>query len=791
MENQLYIALQSNKLFTDINFEELDLSEIKGELKPLKEGEILFREEDPADSIYLVISGEINLLKKKLLGSTKSFIFNENEFFGYDEIAEDTARTSTAVALRDCYLIALTTEEVEKLVESNHMIKTNLLNYSDTTPQIDVTESEEKEEKHTDEPATKPQEPGTIKDRKVDVTSFEQSLKDDLIDKHDTNIDEDPSVYEEEIEETFDKVHADELSDKQVKQNIEETTSMAEEPLFEEDEEEEEPEIKKEEDNLSTFDNETSESPSTEKEEDSASSSKLNDFDEAFFTAFNEQEELYDKQPEDVKENEEIEELPQDEQVEESIEENKEENTIEEDNTEKFDGENITADEVLEEDNKDVATHEFETEIKDEDFEEMKLDEPETTKPEPTAIISEERDEKPVIKSAKLQSDELKKIIKASQLVNSNIKIDDVLQDIVAVATDLTKADRGTLYLIDKERNELWSKIALGSETKEIRLNIGEGIAGWVAQNRETVNIKDAATDDRFKADFDRMSGYQTKSMLCFPLKNREDEIVGVIQLLNSKNGEFTEMDEEFLSAISIQCSLALQNAEILEKLLEGERVESLGKMTNFLIQDIKKPVLVSKRYVEHLKSKELNKDAAQLVEMILEQLTQVADLVQTTSSYSEGKAVLRTSRTGINEVLKEYSDRLESYVKSRGSEIVNKFDKDAKVNIDSKEFFQCYNHIIKNACDAMPEGGQIEVITKLGKDEVTISIRDNGLGIPEGLVDKIFDPFMTHGKKEGTGLGLTITKKIVESHSGKIFVESNLGEGATFNIALPLTTSF
>ena len=90
-----------------------------------------------------------------------------------------------------------------------------------------------------------------------------------------------------------------------------------------------------------------------------------------------------------------------------------------------------------------------------------------------------------------------------------------------------------------------------------------------------------------------------------------------------------------------------------------------------------------------------------------------------------------------------------------------------------------------------MPDGGQIEVSTKLDKNEVMISVRDSGLGIPDSLLEKIFEPFMTHGKKEGTGLGLTIAKKIVESHSGKIFVESNLGEGATFNITLPLTSSF
>ena len=81
----------------------------------------------------------------------------------------------------------------------------------------------------------------------------------------------------------------------------------------------------------------------------------------------------------------------------------------------------------------------------------------------------------------------------------------------------------------------------------------------------------------------------------------------------------------------------------MLETLLQGERVNSLGKMANFLIQDIKKPVLVSKRYAEHLRGKDLSPEVLQVLDMMLEQLNQVADLVQTTSSYAEGKKILHT----------------------------------------------------------------------------------------------------------------------------------------------------
>jgi len=234
-----------------------------------------------------------------------------------------------------------------------------------------------------------------------------------------------------------------------------------------------------------------------------------------------------------------------------------------------------------------------------------------------------------------------------------------------------------------------------------------------------------------------------------------------------------------------------LQNAAMVDKLLQAERVQSLGKMANFLIQDIKKPVLVAKRYAEHLKSKNLPQDVSQVIDMLLEQLSQVADIVQTTSSYSDAKTILRTLNVSLNNTLLDYSARIGSYVESRNCRIDNEFDKDVTVKLDVKEFYQCYLHIVKNACDAMPEGGKIVVSTKRDDRRIKILIKDKGLGIPDGFKDKIFEPFMSYGKKEGTGLGLSITKKVVEAHNGTIEVESALGEGATFIVVLPVASTF
>jgi len=126
MENQLLITLSRNKLLKNAEISKIDIRAIRGQLITIGEGEILYREGDVADIIYLVTSGEINILKKRLLGKTKSFIFGEDDFFGHEEFFEETSRTSTAVALRDSYLIALSREEIEALIRQDDEILINL-----------------------------------------------------------------------------------------------------------------------------------------------------------------------------------------------------------------------------------------------------------------------------------------------------------------------------------------------------------------------------------------------------------------------------------------------------------------------------------------------------------------------------------------------------------------------------------------------------------------------------------------------------------------------------------------
>jgi len=386
-----------------------------------------------------------------------------------------------------------------------------------------------------------------------------------------------------------------------------------------------------------------------------------------------------------------------------------------------------------------------------------------------------------------LTADQLQLIINAAEKVNSNIKIDEVLHSIVEAAASLTTADRGTLYILDYDKGELWSKVLRGDNIEDIRLKIGQGLAGWVAKTGELINLTDAHEDDRFDSEIDKLSGYTTKSMICYPIKNREGVIIGVLQLLNSARGAFTQIDLDFLEALSVHAALALLNAELMQQLIKTDKLVSLGKLTNFILSDIKKPVLTIKQFAEHIKRKNIPDDVKQIMDLMIEQVGNVNEIIQSTLAYAEGKTFYRLKKRSLNAVMDEIVLKLAEYVDYRGVKLFKKFDRDINVNVDKKELYQACYQITKNACDAMPDGGNLYVSTAVELHSVKISFKDNGIGIPDSVREKIFEPFMSQGKKEGMGLGLPIAENIVKKHNGTISVESELGEGAIFSISLPI----
>ncbi|MGH9776446.1 MAG: PP2C family protein-serine/threonine phosphatase [Candidatus Acidiferrales bacterium] len=169
---------------------------------------------------------------------------------------------------------------------------------------------------------------------------------------------------------------------------------------------------------------------------------------------------------------------------------------------------------------------------------------------------------------------ELSTIVEAAKQLNSTLDLGELINIILRLATRQTHADRGTVFLYDKATNEIWSLVGLGLQQHEIRLPTSRGIAGWVAQHGEAVNLADVYEDARFEPEVDRRLGYRTKSLLCLPIRGKDGEVVGVLQLLNKKTGAFTAGDDNFLRALSDHVALALENAQLHRERLAKQKME-------------------------------------------------------------------------------------------------------------------------------------------------------------------------------------------------------------------------
>jgi phosphoserine phosphatase RsbU/P len=170
---------------------------------------------------------------------------------------------------------------------------------------------------------------------------------------------------------------------------------------------------------------------------------------------------------------------------------------------------------------------------------------------------------------------ELHTIVEATKRLNSTLDLGELINIILQLAVRVASADRGTVFLLDSKRNEIWSLVGLGLDQHEIRLPITRGIAGWVAGHGETVKLEDAHEDPRFEPEVDRRSGYHTRNLVCVPIRNEGGEIVGVLELLNKKGGSFTAADERALSHLSVHVAVALEKARLHREALLKQRMEN------------------------------------------------------------------------------------------------------------------------------------------------------------------------------------------------------------------------
>lgn len=219
-----------------------------------------------------------------------------------------------------------------------------------------------------------------------------------------------------------------------------------------------------------------------------------------------------------------------------------------------------------------------------------------------------------------------------------------------------------------------------------------------------------------------------------------------------------------------------------------NESAVSLNEEINrFITYNLTPPVQAIKRYSSILKNLTDQKEINQISEMISKQADSLVGIVESSLDFAENRISINATQQNVSEVMEDILLLLKDFAENNRVKLFWKIETTAIAGIDKDKFYNACYQIVKNSCESMPDGGNLFVTVVKEADQVKLEFIDEGPGIPSSIRGDIFEPLSTHGKENASGLGLSITKKIVEDHDGYIFVESDLGEGTKIIISLPI----
>ncbi len=179
--------------------------------------------------------------------------------------------------------------------------------------------------------------------------------------------------------------------------------------------------------------------------------------------------------------------------------------------------------------------------------------------------------------------------------------------------------------------------------------------------------------------------------------------------------------------------------------------------------------------------------EAQDVKELILKHVDSLQSVVNSTLDFVSNKTNQTFNRQNIRIVLTNILKMLSEYVETRNVKLYKKIETDAVAEVDESNLYNVFLQLARNACDSMPEGGNIFVTATQVNNDIIIEFVDEGIGIPSSVSVEAFEPMFTQGKENASGLGLSIAKKIVEDHNGNISIEGELGEGTKVSISFPI----
>lgn len=387
-----------------------------------------------------------------------------------------------------------------------------------------------------------------------------------------------------------------------------------------------------------------------------------------------------------------------------------------------------------------------------------------------------------------------------------HLALDELVVKALQVAIEAVHAECGSILLADHPSKQLIFHHSIGTSSVPSGTAIpwDQGLAGTVFQSGNPIVIADAQKDPRHLKSIDRLTGYRTRDLITLPLKRWDGDPIGVLQVMNKREGLLDGEDLAILTIVSAITASSIERARLYQEARLAEVVRLLGNISHD-IKNLLMPVVCGTELMqadlhelvrEALKrgdqrAKERFDQCQDVVQMVNNSTRRIQDRVKEIADCVKGLTTPPVfASCQLYRIVKEVIETLSWWVDQKGVSIqTSGLDELPEIVADERRLFNALYNLVNNAIPEVSRGGKIAIAAKEEPVGVSIhiTVTDTGKGMPPEIRDTLFTPAAKSSKRVGTGLGTKIVKDVVDAHNGKISVESQLGIGTTFHIILPL----
>lgn len=389
-------------------------------------------------------------------------------------------------------------------------------------------------------------------------------------------------------------------------------------------------------------------------------------------------------------------------------------------------------------------------------------------------------------------------LLRVGSFMNEVTDLNRLLTQIMNESEQVMESLASACMLYDETSDELYFEVATGSAAagvKTIRLKRGTGIAWECLEKRQTLIVNNPYEDGRFYKAADEKSKFTTRNMVATPMMFR-GEIIGVLEVLNRKEGDYDDQDGKILQIVADQAAMAIANARLVERSIQRERLAAIGLAVSGIAHHLKNIILSIKGPLGlirmGLKAKKIDLISETLP--IMERgSARMEQSVKEMLDYSKDREP-ELEQGNIGDLLREVTGACRTRAEQHGVELREQIPTDLPDSyLDKYRFHDALLNMLGNAIEAhgpeVPPDAFVEVRARQSQNGVlfVVEIEDNGPGIPSDVLRRIFQPFFSTKGAQGTGLGLAVAQKVAEENGGTLYAESEPGKGTTFTLTLPI----